>query len=72
MDKKRRIKAGGEKGTMILATLIVIVAIYTIGWAVTCGIIYLITACFGLGFSWPVATGIWLILLILKSVFKNE
>lgn len=65
-------KAGGKKGTMILAALIVLAVIYTIGWAATCGLIWLITACFGLAFSWPVATGIWLILLILKSVFKNE
>ena len=72
MDKKRRIKAGGEKGTMILATLIILVIACAISWATICGLIWMITACFGMAFSWPAATGIWLILITIKSVFKNE
>ncbi len=33
-----------------------------------CILIKLITICFGLLFTWPIATGIWLILLFLRSV----
>lgn len=41
-------------------------------WLITCGIIKLITWCFGLTFSWPIATGIWLILWLLGSIFKKS
>ena len=43
---------------------------YAISWILTCGIIKLITICFGLTFSWAIATGIWLILCLLKPVFS--
>ena len=39
-------------------------------WIVACGIIKLITMCFGLTFKWSIATGIWLIICILRSVFN--
>ena len=40
-----------------------------LSWIVTCGIIKLITLCFGVTFSWLIATGIWLVFLLLRSVF---
>ena len=40
-----------------------------LSWIVTCVIIKLITLCFGVAFSWLIATGIWLVFLLLKSVF---
>ena len=52
--------------------LLAVVAIYALSWIVTCGIIKLITMCFGLVFSWGVATGIWLIWIMLKSLFSNN
>lgn len=51
--------------------LLCVVVIYALSWIVTCGIIKLITMCFGLTFSWGMATGIWLIWLMLKSLFSN-
>ena len=51
--------------------LFAVVAIYALSWIVTCGIIKLITMCFGLTFSWGMATGIWLIWILLKSLFSN-
>jgi hypothetical protein len=39
---------------------------------ITCGVIKVITMCFGLTFSWPVAIGIWLVMCLLKSVFKSN
>ena len=62
----------GEKVKIAGALMaILLLAIrYAISWLITCGIIKLITICFGLTFSWSIATGIWLILCLLKSVFS--
>lgn len=53
---------------LILFTLLILVA----SWLITCGIIWLITLCFGLTFSWAIATGIWLILCLLGNVFGGK
>lgn len=64
---KEKIKHGG----IVAAVAIILLAVcYGISWIVTCGIIKLITMCFGLEFSWAIATGIWLIICILKSIFN--
>lgn len=55
-----------------VGVLLAVVAIYALSWIVTCGIIKLITMCFGITFSWGVATGIWLIWILLKSLFSNN
>lgn len=54
----------------IIGTLLGIIIAYAICWILTCGIIKLITMCFGLQFSWAIATGIWLIILVLKNIFR--
>ena len=56
----------------LLFAALVIVAGTAIGWAVTVGIIKLLTLCFGWRFSLPAATGIWLLLLIAKSIFGGK
>lgn len=53
-----------------LMAILLLAICYVISWLITCGIIKLITICFGLAFSWAIATGIWLILCLLKSVFS--
>lgn len=50
---------------------ITLIAIYGLSWLVTCGLIKLITVCFGWTFKWSIATGIWLITVILRSIFKS-
>lgn len=55
-----------------IAAIIALLVIAAISWAITCGIIYLITICFSLAFSWPIATGIWLVLILLRSVFSDN
>lgn len=55
----------------ILAILILAVCL-GISWILTCGLVYLITLCFGWTFTWPIATGIWLVWLILKSIFRKS
>jgi hypothetical protein len=46
--------------------------IVLLSWIVTCGFIKLITICFGWTFKWSIATGIWLILLLLEATLKPE
>ena len=42
-----------------------------ISWICTCGVIKLITMCFGWTFNWGIATGIWLITCLARTVFSN-
>lgn len=55
-----------------LVFIIAMVLGYVLSWAVVVGIIKLITMCFSIGFSFPIATGVWLILCLLKLVFHNS
>lgn len=55
----------------LLLTALVLIVCYALSWIVTCGIIKLITLCFGWTFSWAIATGVWLVLCILKSIFSR-
>lgn len=53
-----------------LFILFVVLIAFGLSWILTCGIIKLITLCFGLTFSWAIATGIWLVLCLIGGVFK--
>ena len=55
-----------------LVTILILIVGYAISWAITVGIIKLITMCFSFDFSLAVATGIWLILCLLKLVFPKS
>lgn len=70
--RKRGLKRLGIIGGLGIATVLLLVVIYGISWIVTCGIIKLITMCFGWTFSWKMATGIWLVICILRSIFKSN
>ena len=59
-----------EGGAVALVVIGILAFAYGLSWIVTCGIIKLITMCFGWTFNWSVATGIWLIICILRSIFK--
>lgn len=50
---------------------IVAILLYALSWIITVGIIKLITLCFGWTFSWLIATGIWLIMILLGNLFKS-
>lgn len=64
---KEKLTKGGVTAVIVITILVVC---YGLSWIVTCGIIKLITMCFGLTFKWSIATGIWLIICILRSVFN--
>lgn len=59
-----------EGGTVALVVIVILALAYGVSWIATCGIIKLITMCFGWTFKWSIATGIWLIICILKSIFN--
>lgn len=67
---KNRNKEAKEWGIAIIFVVLIIIAAYALSWIVTCGIIKLITLCFGWTFKWSIATGIWLIMCLVGKVFK--
>ena len=52
--------------------LLTIAVCYAISWAITVGIIYLICLCFSLKFNLLIATGVWLILCLIKAMFPSK
>lgn len=74
-DFKEKIAVGGITAIVVMVAFLVLLPflliILGLSWIVTCGIIKLITVCFGLEFSWTVATGIWLIMFLLKGLFSK-
>ena len=59
-----------EGGAVALVVIGILVSAYGLSWIVMCGIIKLITMCFGWTFKWSIATGIWLIICVLRSIFN--
>ena len=57
--------------SVIILTIILLIIGCALSLVVTCGIIKLITICFGLKFKWSVAIGIWLIMCLLSEIFKS-
>ena len=60
-----------EGGIVTLVAIVIFLVLGAISWIITCGIFYLITLCFSLEFSWLTATGVWLVLILLKSIFNT-
>jgi len=56
----------------IIVMLFIIILALTLSWAITIGLVKLICICFNINFSLKIATGIWLILCLLRPVFSSE
>lgn len=56
----------------VIGVILGIIIAYAIGWIVTCGIIKLITMCFGWEFSWGVSTGVWLLFVLFNWMRKSN
>ena len=54
-----------------MMTLLIILALCALSWVIVCAFIKLITMCFGLAFSWAIATGIGLIICLINFLFKK-
>lgn len=61
-------KAGWITGCLIAVVIFTLACAGS--WIITCGAIKLITLCFGWEFSWGIATGVWLIMFLIKNVFS--
>ena len=59
-----------EGGIVALIAIVMFLVLGAISWIITCGIFYLITLCFGLEFSWLTATGVWLVMVLLRGIFS--
>lgn len=70
--KNKILKTLGTGALGILIVAAFIVAMYALSWIATCGLIYLVTLCFGWKFNWFIATGVWLVMLLARSVFKSN
>ena len=70
MSKNKKVIATG--GSALLLTIIFLVVAFGFSWIVTCGVIKVITMCFGWQFKWSIATGIWLVMCLARTVFKNS
>ena len=70
MSKNKKVIATG--GSALLLTIIFLVVAFVFSWIVTCGVIKLITMCFDWQFKWSIATGIWLVMCLARTVFKNS
>lgn len=53
-----------------LISIILFLALCVISYLITCGLVYLICLCFSLTFTWKIATGVWLLMWLLKGVFN--
>lgn len=67
---KKNVSNIADGSLAVLVVLAIVVLAFGISWIVTCGIIKLITLCFGWTFSWGIATGIWFVMMLLKKVFN--
>lgn len=54
-----------------LGSLIVLALIAAASYFITCGLIYLIFLCFAWEFSWLIATGVWLALILVGSILHK-
>lgn len=61
-------------GTVLgcLGVILVLIFAGAISWAITCGLIKLITLCFGWTFNWLVTTGVWLIMILLSGALHGS
>lgn len=68
-----KIKNVAKVGTALgcIAAVLIFIAACGISWIFTCGVIKLITMCFGWTFSWGIATGVWLIMYLARTVFRS-
>lgn len=60
------------KWNQVIAVIVTVLFLYGVSWIATCGVIKLITICFGWTFKWSIATGIWLLLWLLDGLFKRK
>ncbi len=56
----------------LIIGIIIFIGLTAISWLITCGVIYLISLCFGFKFSWLIGTGVWLVMILIKSLIPSK
>ena len=51
---------------------IALFALLGLSYLLTAGLVYLVCLGFGLEWSWLLSLGVWALLILLRSVFKNS
>lgn len=59
-----------EAGLEIAVIIAIIALVLAISWGGTCLLVWLIALCFGWEFCFAVATGVWLLIILLKNIFS--
>ena len=70
LKHKTLYKISRGKGLAIISVILIIVLV-GLSWLITCGIFKLITMSFGITFTWKIASGIWLILILISGFIKG-
>lgn len=55
-----------------LAIILLVLSAIGVSWGVTCGLVKLITMCFGWEFSWGASTGVWLLFVLFNWMRKSN
>lgn len=50
--------------------VIVVIVLMALSWLVTCGVVKVLSMCFSFAYSWKLATGIWLVCLMLRWIIS--
>ncbi len=56
---------------MIVLTILLAILGYAISWAISIGLMYVICLCFSWDFNLLIATGIWLVGVLVKGLFSR-
>lgn len=57
-------------GMSIVFALMIIALILGVSWGMMVGVVYLLSLCFGFQFNLLIATGVWLIVIVLRYIIS--
>jgi hypothetical protein len=61
-----------DKLLTALAVIVILVSGYALSWCIVVGLIKLITMCFGFAINIKIATGTWLLIVLIKLIFSRK
>lgn len=71
MIRNTKTKAALSVFLNVLFFIVIYVSVLWLSWATTSFIVKMICNCFGWSFTKSIGTGVWLIIVLVKSVFSN-
>ena len=71
MIRNTKTKAALSIFLNVLFFIVIYVGVLWLSWAFTSFIVKMICHCFGWSFTKSIGTGVWLIMILIKSVFSN-